>query len=189
MAIITLEDYREFTGINSPNKDLQLQVLVDFVNEFIPEYCGVQFEPTLQLDKPVTKDQRHIIFLPDYPISGIDKLAYRDPDNVETLMDLANCIVDLEGGEIFLGLVPAITADPSTFPMTDRQYAYRVTYTYGHATTPSSIYLAALEMVKHYDKEKYMGSKNLGNGQQVSYSDKRYIPPHIRMALDVCRRT
>ncbi len=187
MEIITLDDYKAYVGINSPTKDVQLQVYIDFVNDFIPAYCGLSFSEEIKTQVPLTMDESSIIFINDFPLVSIEKLEYVDPTNIGTDMSLDNCIVDYDVGEIYLGLIPSETGT-GTFPMSTRQYAYRVSYTSGHSTVPASIALAAYELVTHYEKEKWMGSKTIGNGQSVSYTDKRYLPPHIKNALDMYRR-
>lgn len=171
--IITLATYKSLAGINSPTKDVHHQMLVDFVNDFISKYCGTDFSFGTKTGVPVTALGNRIL-LPDLPISEVTKVTYNGTD----LETTAYSLLDSDIGDLLI---------KSSY-VSQTEFAYTVDYSYGFSTIPSAIKLAAYELVQYYDKEKHQGSKQLGNGQQVSYTSSRLLPPHIRNALDLYRR-
>lgn len=171
--IITLATYKTLAGINSPTKDAHHQMLVDFVNDFISKYCGTDFSTGTRVAMSTTALGNRIL-LPDLPVSEVTKVTYNGTD----LENTQYLLIDGEIGDLLI----------KTPSVSQVEFAYTVDYAYGFEVVPSAIQLAAYELVQYYDKEKHQGSKQLGNGQQVSYTSSRLLPPHIRNALDLYRR-
>lgn len=159
-------------GINSPNRDAQLTPVIEFVNDFVEQYCGISFSQGTRAGKKVSASGKRIL-LPDVPVTAVTKVTYLGNDLETTDYEL-----DLDMSELYL----------NTAVVSQTENAYAVDYTYGYLTAPATIKLATLELVEYYDKDKHQGSKQLGNGQQVSYTSSRLLPPHIRNALDMYRR-
>ena len=177
MALITLTEYKTFIGKSNPNDDAKLQPLVDMANEYIPLYCNTPFESTVVTGKRLTNFEYSII-LPHAPILSVEDLKVIISGN-QVDIDSADYIVDLEEGIIHLV--------DYTGAMPTKSFGFLADYTYGAATIPKPVMLAAFELVRHYEKREFNKQKDLGNGQKVDYSPTEVIPQQVRSMLDVYR--
>lgn len=171
--IITLNQYKLFTGINNPNLDLQLQPVVDFVNTLIPRYCNTKFEPTVETDKRLT-NHGNVIILPNTPVISVDNI------------DMLNSDITLNSDQWYLdeetGIVEII--DPYVIlPSSPRLIS--VDYTWGTAEVPEDVVMAAKELVTYYHKREYHKTKTLSSGQSVDYTDASLLPIQVRSILDL----
>jgi hypothetical protein len=58
MDLITLDDYKAFAGISSPNQDTLLTPIVNFVNQFVTNYLGYTTNYVVMLES------ENVIILP-----------------------------------------------------------------------------------------------------------------------------
>lgn len=164
--MITLEGYKSYAEINSPNSDAKLTLLVDYVNEFVAKYCGTSFSPT------AVTGERHVlggseIILTNAPILSVDT------------------VVDSGGSEL------AITYTENDIGAITLEKAYVgtpvfVSYTYGYAEIPSPLKISCYELITYFNKREFNKSKSLA-GENITYLDPNVIPAHIRAAFDLYR--
>jgi hypothetical protein len=182
MAIITLDEYKLNSGINSPNKDAVLQPLIDMANTFIPRYCNSNFEPfILQQAKPASVLD-NIILLDTAPVISVEQILL--------INDLANpaALVQLLPGSFYLDKIEGIVTvmDP-TVVLPETRFGYSIDYTTGWNGPPADIVAAAQELVRYYEKREFSKSKDLGNGQAITHQSTNVIPIQIRAILDTYR--
>lgn len=179
MNVLSLVEYKMFKGINNPNKDLELQPLVDSVNSIIKEYCQTSFGSTTVTGVRVDQYNWNIV-LPEAPVISVESLGIkRSSTETEVLVEDEQYL--LYKGEGTIEIV-----DPSiVLPKNPKSFI--VDYTYGMDNTPFSLKQAAVELVTYYNKREFNKSKDIGNGQSVDFTDSVILPSHIRTILDMYR--
>ena len=163
--MITLEDYKSYAEINSPNSDTKLTALVEYVNNFVSKYCGTKFSPTIVLG------EKHEVFgnlivLKNAPIISVEGILL---DGRELPIDY----VELEEGIVTL-----------VRPLNGLRAS--VDYTYGHESIPGALKIACFELITYFNKREFNKSKSLA-GENITYLDPSVIPPHVRAAFDLYR--
>lgn len=167
--IITLADYKSYAGLVNPKGDDKLSFIVDFVNSYIVNYCGCNFEFNSVIGERNSSYNGLEIILDNVPIiEVIDLIIDGNP------IDPRNYVVDKASG-----VIEAVTSFPTT------RFGVEVDYEHGHETVPLDLKLCALEFVTHLHKREFTKSRNLGNGEAAQYGDPELIPPHIRIGLSI----
>lgn len=174
--IITLAGYKDYAGIKSTQSDDQLQVAIDYACSLIEQYCNTKFEPTGIADRRVTVlPGEYELVIPHAPVISVAEVkTVQDGEDVE-ILDLAQCYVELDTGILTL---------PYDVSVPYRRNNVSLSYTYGYATVPAAVALAAYELVTHISKREYMKSKSV-DGQNANFADPKILPTHIRTALDL----
>ena len=176
MSIITLSEYKAFVGINSPNQDDKLQPVLDMANNFILQYCNTSFSPVAVTERRLTNTGEMIV-LPPCPIVSIQELKFiKATDEVLTSDQY---ILDNEEGVIHI--------IDYTLTLPSNPFSVSVSYTHGYEQAPDTIRHAAMELITHYDKREFNGSKDLGNGQSIDFNDPQVLPTQVKSLLDVYR--
>jgi len=169
--IITLEDYKTYTGSKNPAHDEKLQFIVDFVNTFITNYCNSTFGLKQSLNVPLTSNDGLEVLLPNFPVVSVEELRING-----VVADPSTYFVDQEEGTIVaLGSLPT------------SRFALSVDYSYWYPEVPYDLMLSALEFVTHLHKREFTGSRSLGNGETADYESSEILPSQVRMALNLYR--
>lgn len=177
MSIITLDEYKTYSGINNPSGDDKLDMLVAYVNDLITKYCATAFEPISEVDKRISILSSEVV-LPHAPIISLDEVRVMQGRSVLSTLDLLDIYLEPEQGifTITSGIIIPSTA-----------LNISVDYTHGYSEPPHTVKVSAYELVTHLSKREFNKSRNLGNGETASYSDPTVLPPHIRTGLDLYR--
>lgn len=175
MSVITLQDYKSYTGIANPADDTQLGYIISYVNAFIERYCNTKFSPTTVVDRFLTTTTREVI-IPEAPLISIDYFSTDTGGGVYAETSYYHA-------ELELGIV--IIAPNVGVPL--GQNNIRVSYTYGYSEAPVGVVLPALELVSYLYKREYIKSKNNSLGESVTYLDPSVVPVHVRAGLDLYR--
>ena len=168
MALITLDGYKCYKDIKTPNSNEALEPIVGFVNTFVENYCNIKFEVITVTGKQLTCYDGIEVLLPTPGIISLDRFSVTGEDILDE-----NLVIDLE-----MGVVESRT----TFPTT--RNAIEVDYTYGFATPPADLVIAGYELVSYFKKGNFSSSKTSGNGEKIT-TEPTLIPPQIRLMLDL----
>ena len=166
MSIIVLEDYKAYSNILNPAQDDKLSYIIDFVNQYITNFCSTSFEPKKVEGLKTTSSNSLDIILPEAPIISIEEIR-----EGTTVVDPASYILDKESGIV-----------ESLESFSTKRFGIEVDYTDGYNNPPADIVLSALEWVTQINKGKFSKSKNIG-GESVDFGTQDAIPPHIKLAL------
>lgn len=178
MSLITLQEYKEYTGtpLDNTKSDSKLSPVIEYVNDYIRKICNSEFDVSTVTDKPVGHFDR-IILLDKAPVISIESLTNRITDAV---IDQEDYILDPEEGSI------EIINDTLSIPNT--KYPFNISYTYGYTSVPNAIKLVAYELVTYISKREFNKTRNFGNGQSASYVGDSTIPPHLLSPLLMYRQ-
>lgn len=164
--IIDLASLKSYLDINSPNKDTELQPIVDFVNDFITRFCGLSEVSAPQtITRRVTSTDGRSILLPHLDISSItsitsDGLSVAEEDYYEE-----------DGLVVFYTEVSL------------RPFGIEAQYEVPAYTPSGDLVYAGLELAKYYYKSEYKNSLSTGQGDTVSFEVSKTVPNKIRAVL------
>lgn len=178
MAVITLNDYKAYAQINSPNQDAKLTPMVAMVNSFIENYIGYSVGSEKSLQQTVTP-QGNEIYLNTFPVASVSKIVIKRFGQADQEIAAEKYYVDRINGIIEI-------LDPSLKLPTNPR-SIEVQYRAGSSSVASDLKLAALELVMYYDKREFKNSVSSGDGQSVGFQSIKTIPPQVKAILDLHR--
>ena len=152
-------------------------MLVDFVNQFIIEYCNTNFSTTVATDVRCSASTPNTVLLPTAPVHSIEALYTISDSGEKTLVAPEDYFLDSKAGLV------NITNFKVAVSM--RTWGISVDYTYGHLDIPTPVSLAALELVTHYKKREFNSSKTINTGESISFPKPTPLPMHIASLLDM----
>lgn len=163
--MLTLTEYKNYIGINSPNNDTQLEPLIAYVNDFVERYCN------LSLEVVTVENERHIagngeVQLKGYPVQSITEVKVRGEVRTDYIEDEGLLILSKTNywDEVF------------------------VSYSYGFTTIPDGLKIPAMELVTYFYKKDYNKTQTLGStGETITSADYLIIPAHVRAGLELYR--
>lgn len=165
--MLTIEEYKQYTNIKSPNQDESITFALAYANDFIEKFCNVSLTPKSGKVTQIAGTERSVIFI-DYPVTAVTKVSTREewaPEDYE----LQDNILKLKRNVGFWDEV-------------------EVEYTYGYAEMPSTLKMAAIELTTYMLKREFNKSQSMGvTGENVTFLDPMSVPPHIRAALELYR--
>jgi hypothetical protein len=189
--LVTLEEYKETSGITSTKEDARMELLITSVSELVKTYCGRTFIDYTTVQKTETfsvdYDQTQI-FLSEFPIQSVvtveertsyqQDYLYRTEEAFEYYVDTGtDSIVRTDGGTGYLNW----SKGPG---------AVRVTYCGGYADTPEDLKLAIYDLVTYYFKDEHkemrvIAGSTIRNNASASQVNVVTFPDHIKRVLDL----
>lgn len=189
--LITLEEYKEAEGIQSPKEDLRIEALIPSVSQLIKTYCGnsiVDYYSTNKTEVININWDTHIIQLTESPVNTIVSVEERDSyqDSYVTLTEASyeyyfdsstDTVMRTTGGRNYRNWAKG----PG---------AVRVVYTAGYETVPADLQLAVIDMITYYMKDEHKERRTLAGASvqnQASTSQRNNVafPDHIKRVLDL----
>lgn len=189
--LVTLEDYKEFLGIENPKEDDKLSVIISSVSALVRTYCARNFIDYYAADKVevISVDtDTSTIQLDEFPVVSLTTVEERSSyaEAYTTLTEAAF--------EVFL--------DTSTDSVvkTDGANGYslwskgpgsvKVTYKAGFEEVPLDLKLATFDLITYYHKKEYKGAKTLRGATKNPPSTTTQwgnvsFPDHIKRVLDL----
>lgn len=177
MSIITLQEYKDYSGITNTSQDAKLQPLVDYSNSFIEEYCGSSFTEQIVTGRMDTAMSSNIL-LSEYPIASVQEIRYITRGLVSYTVPTTEFVLDPRSGIITLtGLQPP-----------NNPYNVSIDFTHGYSAVPIPLKVSAYELITYFNKREFNQSRSSGgNGDTSVFIDPKVLPIHIRAALDMYR--
>jgi len=196
MALITLDDYKLFEGINSTKNDDQLDTLIESTSALIETYCNTKFGA--YAGSPGVTDifdvqwDTHVVQLRYSPIITITSVQERSAYN-EAYTTILNT-----GGKYewyFDSVSDSVirTNDSGSYALWPKGVgSVKVTYRAGYATLPEDLKLAVVDLVTYYFKDEHRVTRSLGTAStqnQVTSSIRDAgFPDNIKRVLDLYRQ-
>jgi len=185
--LITLEDYKEAEGINTPKEDLRLANLIPSVSQLIKTYCGNSiidhYSGANKVETLSINYGTHAIQLTESPIVTIVTVQER---------------TEIGGAYTTLSNTDDVELDAATdtlYRVSGGHYqnweqginSVKVTYAAGYNSTPADLLLAVADTVTYYLKGEHKERKTIkGATIQNARSDISF-PDHIKRVLDLYR--
>jgi len=188
--LITLEDYKEAEGINTPKEDLRLANLIPSVSQLIKTYCGNSIIDYYSVNKEETINvnwDTNIVQLTESPIINIitveERDSYSSPYTILT-QPAYDYYLDTNTDSL-------IRTNASGYRNWRKgPGAVRVVYRAGYSECPADLKLAVQDLITYYLKDehkerKVMGGASIQNAASSSQTNNVAFPDHIKRVLDL----
>ena len=194
--LITLQQYKDFSGIKGVNEDAKINVIVPAISQAVKTYCGTSFVDFYSSDKTEFFDIKDkfttAVMVDESPQISVSQVQERQSQS-DSYVTLITENSDSSGKYEYivdtgLDLVRRTTATgDKTFPMGPK--AVKVVYRSGYASTPDDLKLACFDLVKYYLKDERKSGLTISGAQirnEVSTTLRENIgfPDHIKRILD-----
>lgn len=165
--VITLAEYKTYADFKTTNSDEKLQMTVDYVNEFIEQFCNTKFREEEVLEERQVIVDGYVV-LKNAPVLEVFEVKING---------------QLYTGEYYVEPIEGIIEFPGM--LVGRPV---ISYTYGYERAPAGLKVSAFELVTYFNKREFNKTQTIGStGESVSFADTRIIPSHIRAGLELYR--
>lgn len=188
--LITLAEYKESEGIQSPKEDLRLSSLIPSVSQLVKTYCGNSLVDYFATNKTETFNitwNTYAVQLTETPVNTVVSVKERSSygSSYETLTttdyqyyfdySTDSILRTNQGGYMFWPHGPA---------------SVEVVYKAGYDTCPADLRLAVIDLVTYYLKDEHkerrtLGAASIQNQASTSQRDNVAFPDHIKRVLDL----
>ena len=188
--LITLAEYKDSEGIQSPKEDLRLSSLIPSVSQLVKTYCGNSLVDYFATNKTETFNitwNTYAVQLTETPVNTVVSVKERSSygSSYETLTttdyqyyfdySTDSILRTNQGGYMFWPHGPA---------------SVEVVYKAGYDTCPADLRLAVIDLVTYYLKDEHkerrtLGAASIQNQASTSQRDNVAFPDHIKRVLDL----
>jgi len=183
--LITLQQFKDAEGIQSPRDDYKLSRIIDSVSQLVKTYCGnsfVDFFSTNRVEDFIIDWDTHAVQLTESPVNSIVSVEKRDAvDAAYTTLGTSEYYLD--------------TKTDSVLYITGTGYqnwpkgagAVKVTYRAGYSSTPADLQIAVIDLINYYFKDEHKTRRTLSGAtlENPESGEGKGFPDHIKRVLDM----
>jgi hypothetical protein len=177
--LITRNEYKNYLGITTNNKDQEIDLLIPKVSSLVKTYCRRSFIDYYDETKTEIFDGGFAEFiLKETPVVNIQEVS-KSVNYGQTYTKLTKYTDWVDDGDLIRS-----TATPIFQPYIK---GYRVIYTAGYESVPDDLKLAVLDLVEYYSKNNsavHVNRDVTPNVTQIQYIANTNFPSHIKRVLD-----
>lgn len=179
--LITVDEYKQYKGINSTAQDTQIEVIIGLVSALIKNICRNSIVDYVSNSKQeIFSGGVDKFLLEEYPIITINSVQHSDDygQTYSSLTEFTDWVWDSEQ--------LAIVSLAGLFPK--KINGYKICYNCGYETLPDDLRGAVMDLVTYYLKnESTVGSATATDSGSVTinYVNSNALPQHIKRVLDL----
>ena len=189
--LITLADYKDAEGIQSPKDDLRINSLIPSISQLVKTYCGnsiVDFYSSNKIEDFDIYWETFAVQLTESPIVDVVSVQERGS------YDEAYTTLTTGAHEYYLDTrTDSIIRTNNSGGRINWKHgvgAVRVTYKAGYASTPEDLKLAVSDLITYYLKDEHkerrtLGAASIQNTASTSQRNNVAFPDHIKRVLDL----
>ena len=189
--LITLADYKDAEGIQSPKDDLRINSLIPSISQLVKTYCGnsiIDFYSSNKVEDFDIYWETFAVQLTESPIVDVVSVQERGS------YDEAYTTLTTGAHEYYLDTrTDSIIRTNNSGGRLNWKHgvgAVRVTYKAGYASTPEDLKLAVFDLITYYLRDEHKERRTLGGASiqnQPSTSQRNNVafPDHIKRVLDL----
>ena len=189
--LITLADYKDAEGIQSPKDDLRINSLIPSISQLVKTYCGnsiVDFYSSNKIEDFDIYWETFAVQLTESPIVNVVTVQERGS------YDEAYTTLTTGAHEYYLDTrtdsIVRTNSSGSRLNWKQGVGAVRVTYKAGYASTPEDLKLAVSDLITYYLKDEHkerrtLGAASIQNTASTSQRNNVAFPDHIKRVLDL----
>ena len=189
--LITLADYKDAEGIQSPKDDLRINSLIPSISQLVKTYCGnsiVDFYSSNKIEDFDIYWETFAVQLTESPIVDVVSVQERGS------YDEAYTTLTTGAHEYYLDTrtdsIVRTNSSGSRLNWKQGVGAVRVTYKAGYASTPEDLKLAVSDLITYYLKDEHkerrtLGAASIQNTASTSQRNNVAFPDHIKRVLDL----
>ena len=194
--LITLQQYKDFSGLTGVTMDARINVIIDSISKLVKNYCGTSIIDDYSSAKTEYFDildaRTTRVMLDEGPIRTVTSVSERE-SQADSYITLITENSDSSGKYEYIidSTTDSIIRTTSTGTKTFRigHKAVKVVYTAGYSATPADLKLAVFDLIKYYLKDERKARMQIAGAMvenQVSTSLRNNIgfPDHIKRILD-----
>lgn len=185
--LITLQEYKDFEGIEGNNDDTRLNALIPAVSALIKSYCNRTFIDYNSSDKVEffsIEWPQNVVFLSEIPLIAITSV-----EEAETPYEDANYVTLTSAQYEYNTDLDALyrIQDGVRKDFVTGINSVKVTYTGGYSSVPADLLLAVVDLITYYLKKEHKPELNHASFTIRRATDEPDFPDHIKRILDLYR--
>ena len=191
--LITIEEYKASTKIESLKNDDQLNSLIPYVSQLVKTYCSNSFVDYYSADKVelFTLDyDTNAVQVHESPLVSVTKVEERatyDAAYTELTVAAYEYYPDFDTDVIFR------TAANGFVYWAQGPGSVQITYKAGYDETPLDLRLAIIDLVTYYFKDEYKERRTIGGSSMSNSTTSTQwrnvgFPDHIKRVLDLYKQ-
>ena len=195
--LVTLQQYKDFAGLQSIKNDARINVVIDQVSQLVKTYCGstiIDYASTNKVEFFNIKDNyTNSIILGESPLIEVVSVEERQ-DQAGAYVTLITENSDSSGKYEYVvdtdsdSIVRTTSSTEKAFAKGMK--AIKVTYKAGYTTTPEDLKLAVFDLIKYYLKDERkermtIAGATVENPLSSSLAGNIGFPDHIKRILDM----
>ena len=195
--LVTLQQYKDFAGLQGVQNDARLNVIIDNVSQLVKTYCGTTIIDFAGADKTeyfnIADDYVDRIILAESPLISVSQVQERE-SQADAYVTLITENSDSSGKYEYIidTITDSIIRTNSTgvkyFPKGHK--AVKVVYRAGYSATPEDLKLAVFDLIKYYMKDERkermsIAGASVENPISTSLRNNIGFPDHIKRVLDM----
>lgn len=183
--LITLKEFKDAEGIQSPKDDYKLTRIIESVSQMVKTYCAnsfVDFYSTNKVEVFSMDWDSYAVQLTESPVNNIVSVETRDQPDA----NYATLPTDKWYLEAATDTVVSINGTAySNWPR--GVGSVKVTYTAGYASTPVDLQIAVIDLINYYFKDEHKARRTIQGAtmENAPSGDGRGFPDHIKRVLDM----
>ena len=189
--LITLADYKDAEGIQSPKDDLRINSLIPSISQLVKTYCGnsiIDFYSSNKVEDFDIYWETFAVQLTESPIVDVVSVQERGS------YDEAYTTLTTGAHEYYLDTrtdsIVRTNSSGGRLNWKQGVGAVKVTYKAGYASTPEDLKLAVFDLITYYLRDEHKERRTLGGASiqnQPSTSQRNNVafPDHIKRVLDL----
>ena len=195
--LVTLQQYKDFSGLTSIKNDARINVVIDQVSQLVKTYCGstiIDYASTNKVEYKNIKDSIvDTIILDESPLIQVVSVQERT-SQADAYVTLITENSDSSGKYEYVvnDESDSITRTNST----GNKYwakgvkSVKITYKAGYTSTPQDLRLAVYDLIKYYMKDERkermsISGATVENPLSSSLAGNIGFPDHIKRILDM----
>jgi hypothetical protein len=195
--LVTLQQYKDFAGLQSIKNDARINVVIDQVSQLVKTYCGstiIDYASTNKVEFFNIKDNyTNSIILGESPLIEVVSVEERQ-DQAGAYVTLITENSDSSGKYEYVvdtdsdSIVRTTSSTEKAFAKGMK--AVKVTYKAGYTSTPEDLKLAIFDLIKYYMKDERkerqsISGSSIENPLSSSLTGNIGFPDHIKRILDM----
>ena len=195
--LVTLQQYKDFAGLQGVQNDARLNVIIDNVSQLVKTYCGTTIIDFANSDKTeyfnIADDYVDRIILSESPLISVSSVQERENQAQSYTTLITENSDSSDKYEYMIDTVTdSIVRTNSTtdIPFPRGRKAVKVVYRAGYTSTPEDLKLAVFDLIKYYMKEERkermsIAGASVDNPLSTSLRNNIGFPDHIKRVLDM----
>ena len=195
--LITLQQYKDFAGLQGVQTDARINVIIDSVSQLVKNYCGTSFIDFYSSDKTeyfdIMDNHTTRIMLGESPLVSVSQVQEREDQSSSYVTLITENSDSSDKYEYMIDTVTdSIVRTNSTtdIPFPRGRKAVKVVYRAGYSSTPEDLKLACFDLVKYYLKDERkdrmtIAGATVENAVSTSIRNNAGFPDHIKRVLDM----
>jgi len=195
--LITLQQYKDFNGLESVKNDARINSIIDNVSQLVKNYCAssiIDYASSAKTEFITIKDDLvDTIILEESPLITVTSIQERTSQS-DTYVTLITENSDSSGKYEYV--VNSDSDSVTRTSATGTKYwakgpkSVKVVYTAGYTSTPEDLKLAMFDLVKYYLKDERrermsISGATVENPLSSSLAGNIGFPDHIKRILDM----